>query len=142
MTRSLSWRVFGSKCKQKQKIIIPLDISMNRIVGHGFQGLKMIQVNSGLVGFHFNAAERTVVCYGSKAALKHAQKLMDIVFYYFETDWKTILFKYLDYPELYPDDILFEDESLVVVKDGYPKAKYHFLVLVKDRNIKGILIFI
>ena len=124
----------------KQKLIFPSSFKMNCVIGFKHQTLKIIQANSGIEGYTVDYANRSVICNGTAESLVHAQKLMDNIIRYNEMDWKMILYKYLDSPELYPDDILFEDDSLVVVKDGFPKAKCHFFILVKDRTIAGMFL--
>ena len=116
-------------------LTLPKKIAMSAIVGRDDQIMKNIQANSGIASFVVNKKERSILCYGTAESLVHAQKLMNNQFM---VKWNTVLYKYLDYPELYPDDILFEDDSIVVTKDAFPKAKCHLLVIVKDRKIVGM----
>ncbi|TPX30626.1 hypothetical protein SmJEL517_g05853 [Synchytrium microbalum] len=43
--------------------------------------------------------------------------------------WSDALLKYAKNPEKYPNEIVYYDDDISVMRDGYPKAKYHFLVM-------------
>ena len=120
-------------------LTLPKKMTMNAIVGINDQMMKIIQVNSEIASFVINRDEHSIRCYGTPLALNIAQTLLDNQFRY---PWENGLYKYLDYHELYPSDIQLIDESksIVITIECYPKAKYHFLVIVTDRKITGMFI--
>ena len=122
----------------ERELIFRSKLKMFRLIQDEYHVLEMIKANSKIESFWVNEKEHTVICYGSPSTVHHAQLLMNDFIFFNRNDFKNLLCKYLDHPDLYPNDIQFEDEKIVVVKDGKPKARYHSLVLVKDKSIKGI----
>ena len=123
-----------------QYLTFPKNKDVNAIVGNTDQMMKIIKINSGIYHFEVNRKryEQSIKCWGSPSALKNAQKLLDNELKY---PWENGLYKYLDDPHWYPDDIQFEDKKIVVTIDCFPKAKYHFLIIVQDRSIAGMFMY-
>lgn len=48
------------------------------------------------------------------------------------TKWNSVLFDYCISPEKFKDAVLFSDHRVVVIRDAYPKARYHFLVMPRS----------
>ncbi|KAI8901922.1 HIT-like domain-containing protein [Globomyces pollinis-pini] len=47
----------------------------------------------------------------------------------FNHSWSDNLLPYCQQPESHPDSIISFDTQTVIIKDQYPKAKYHYLVM-------------
>ena len=43
-----------------------------------------------------------------------------------------ILYEYVRYPKSHAESVLFEDEKCVIIKDAYPKAAIHLLLIPKE----------
>ncbi len=52
--------------------------------------------------------------------------------------WAGKLRVYCERPDQYSNVVLF-DEKFVVIRDIYPKATYHFLVLVRDSSVDSVI---
>lgn len=49
--------------------------------------------------------------------------------------FKNALQTYIDRPDDFPQAVVFQDEEVVIIKDLYPKALRHLLVLPRNRNL-------
>ncbi|EPZ32375.1 Scavenger mRNA decapping enzyme C-term binding domain-containing protein, partial [Rozella allomycis CSF55] len=53
--------------------------------------------------------------------------------------WTEGLRVYLDNPSKYQDEIIYSDSQVVMIKDMYPKSKYHYLILPRNPHLLSIL---
>ncbi|KAL3232683.1 Aprataxin-like protein [Nakaseomyces bracarensis] len=50
--------------------------------------------------------------------------------------WESALQQYIDHPDKYgKDTVIFSDSNAVIIHDGFPKSKYHLLVLPRSHQI-------
>ena len=50
--------------------------------------------------------------------------------------WSESLYRYLDDPA--DPAVVYVDDKVIAIKDKYPKAKHHYLVMPRDKSIKSL----
>ena len=46
--------------------------------------------------------------------------------------WSSALIDYIQHPERHAEDIHYQDSQLIAIRDKYPKAQHHLLVMPKE----------
>jgi len=49
--------------------------------------------------------------------------------------WDSALLPFIEHPESFPEEVIQMSADLVIIKDKYPKAKHHFLLLPRPSRI-------
>lgn len=49
--------------------------------------------------------------------------------------WETALQQYIDHPEKHSSSVVFYDDEVVIIHDGFPKSKFHLLVLPRSSQL-------